>query len=82
MTSLADEFLKYCSENNLAKVTDCLSRGVDVNTVSADGCWTALTIACARNYPELLNILLSHPDIDLNKASRIGYIICFPRNSD
>ena len=45
MGKLAREFLKYCKSNNLDKVTDCLSRGVDVNTVSEDGCWSGLTLA-------------------------------------
>ena len=41
----AREFLQHCEENNLEKVTDCFSRGVDVNTVSEDGHWSGLTIA-------------------------------------
>ena len=68
---LSDEFLKYCRENNLEKVTDCLARGVDVNTVSVDGCWTALTIACYEGYPELLTILLAQPGIDVNKTVKV-----------
>ena len=60
MGELAREFIRHCQDNNLNGVTDCLSRGVDVNTVSADG----LTIAADENYLELLEILLSHPDIN------------------
>ena len=69
MSELAREFLKYCEDNNLTGVTDCLSRGVDVNTVSEDGCWSGLRIAVEKNYPELLEILLSHPDIKINSAT-------------
>ena len=70
-TDLSGEFLKYCRENNLAKVSDCLSRGVDVNTVSEDGHWTALTIAAYENYPELLDLLLEQPGIDVNKPVKL-----------
>ena len=63
---LKEDFLQHCRDNNLAGVTDCLSRGVDVNTVSEDGRWSGLTIAAEKNYPELLEILLSHPDVEMN----------------
>ena len=69
MRKLAREFLKYCRSNNLDMVRDCLSRGVDVNTVSEDGDWRGLTVAAYKNYPELLEILLSHADIEINKTS-------------
>ena len=62
-------FIEHCKANNLEGVTDCLSRGVDVNTVSEDGRWSGLTIAAYKNYPELLEILISHPDIKINKTS-------------
>ena len=68
---LAEEFLKYCWENKLDKVSDCLSRGVDVNTVSEDGCWTGLHIACYKGYPELLKLLLEEPNLDVNKTVRV-----------
>ena len=68
---LSEEFLKYCRENRLDKVADCLTRGVDVNTVSEDGCWTALHIACYKGYPELLNILLDQPNLDHNTFQNI-----------
>ena len=68
MENLAGEFLKYCQANNLDKVRDCLSRGVDVNTVSQDGRSSGLTIAARMNHTELLEILLSHPHIKINKT--------------
>jgi len=64
------EFLRNCEENNLDGVRDCLSRSVDVNTVSEDGHWSGLTIAADKNYPELLEILLSHPDIEINNTTK------------
>ena len=63
------EFLKFCTDNNLEGVTDCLSRGVDVNTVSENGRRSGLILAAGKNYPELLEILLSHPDIKLNNTT-------------
>ena len=65
------QFLQHCEDNNLEGVTDCLSRGVDVNTVSEYGFWSGLTIAAHKNYPELLEILLSHPDIKINNKSLV-----------
>jgi len=69
---LVIEFLQHCQANNLEGVTDCLSRGVDVNTVSEDGRWSGLTIAATKNYPELLEILLSHPQIKINNTTECG----------
>ena len=46
-----------------------MSRGVDVNTVSEDGRWSGLTLAADRNKSELLEILLSHPDIKINNTA-------------
>ena len=68
---LSEEFLKYCRENRLDKVADCLTRGVDVNTVSEDGCWTGLHIACYKGYPELLKLLLEESNLDVNKTVRV-----------
>ena len=64
-----EQFLNHCLANNLDGVGICLSRGVDVNTVSEDGSWSGLTIAAEKNYPELLEILLSHPDIKINNTT-------------
>ena len=64
------QFIKFCQENNLEGVRHCLSRGVDVNTVSENGCHSALTIAIDKKYTELLEILLSHPDIKINNTTK------------
>ena len=71
MEKLAGEFIEACKSNNLKRLTDCLSRGVDVNTVSEDGCWTGLHIACYKGYVELLNLLLEEPNLDVNKTVRV-----------
>ena len=71
MKKLKDQFIQHCLDNNLEDVTDCLSRGVDVNTVSKAGfsSWSGLTIEAKKNYPELLEILLSHPHIEINNTT-------------
>ena len=55
MERKARKFIKYCRSNNLAKVNQYLSLGVDVNTVNnsdddqdADGSQSALMIACTK----------------------------------
>ena len=65
-------FIQHCLDNDLEKVKDCLSSGVDVNTVSEDGRWSGLTIAAYYNFPglELIEILLAHPDIKVNNTTR------------
>ena len=64
---LEEEFLTYCVSKNLVKVKACLTLDVDVNTVSEDGRWCAIRIAVNRSSLELLDILLSHPKLDVNK---------------
>ena len=64
-------FLQECKNNNPGFLIDCLSRGVDVNTVSEDGRWSGLTIAAQYNYPELLEILLSHHHIKVNNTTKV-----------
>ena len=65
---LGKEFLQYCDDNKLEKVKACLTLEVDVNTVSEEGERSGLTIAAEKNNIELLNILLSHPGIEINKT--------------
>ena len=70
--SLRKLFLKSCEKNDLEKVRECLNQGVDVNTVSEDRQVfqrsPGLAIAAENNYPELLNLLLSQPGINVNLA--------------
>ena len=63
---LEEEFLGYCFSGKLQEVRACLTLKADVNTKSDDGFWSALTIAAHMNNPELLEVLLSHPLIDVN----------------
>ena len=67
--NLDEEFLKYCQENDLKRAEACLTLDVDVNTVSEDGCWSGLTVAAHNNDTELLEILLSQPQIKINNTT-------------
>ena len=66
LPNLSEEFIQYCWTNELEKVKACLTLKVNVNTVSDYGYWSGLTIAAYMNYPELVDLLLSHPDINFN----------------
>ena len=69
---LEKELIQYCQENQLDEVKACLTLKVDVNTVSEDGLWSGLTVAAHKNYMELLEILLSHPQIKINNTTDAG----------
>ena len=69
MDKLKKEFIRHCWFNNQEGVRDCLSRGVDVNTLNEYGNWSGLAISASENYPELLEIFLSHPQIKINIPS-------------
>ena len=64
---LEKEFIKYCLHDKLEKVKACLTLGVDVNFVllgpGPRRLESGLAIAAKQNNLELLEILLSHPDI-------------------
>jgi len=71
---LKQEFIKYCQENDLKRAEACLTLDVDVNTVSEDGHWSGLTVAAYKNYKDLLEILLSHPQIKINNTTDPGVV--------
>ena len=62
-------YLQYCKDNKLEDVRACLSEGVDVNAVSDNGRWSALTIAAHKNLPDLLELVLSQPGIKVNMTT-------------
>ena len=66
------DFIQCCQNNELERVTHCLTHGVDVNTLSEDGCWSGLTVAAWKNYSDLLEVFLSHPDIKINLTVDAG----------
>ena len=74
-------FLARCLENNLEDVKSCMSQGADVNTVSRNGRWSGLTWAADKNHTELLDVLLSHTDIEVNKTPGRRTALMFACNS-
>ena len=76
LRNLSKEFIQYCEGNELEKVKACLTLGVDVNTVSKDKygttTYSGLTIAANKNYPELVDLLLSRPDINVNLKTGVA----------
>ena len=67
LDQLVKEFHLSCQNNNVEKLRDCLARGVDVNLVDQD--WSGLNIAAYYGHSETLDVLLAHPDIEINKAA-------------
>ena len=70
-------FLEACENFDLDKVRECIDRGVDVNVRSEDLNWFGLKYAAADQdftdeSVELCNILLSHPDIDVQNKDSFG----------
>ena len=70
--NIKDTFLAACESSNLINVKDCLVRGVDVNCMSEDGKWFGLKYAVSANHEELLELLLSNPNIDVNTGDSNG----------
>ena len=71
---LKNIFLKACEENDLEKVKACLKLGVDPNIKSSDGREDfGLNYASWKNLPDLCDILLSQPTIDVNNKDEFGW---------
>ena len=65
-------FLKYCEEDNLEGVTDCLARGVDVNTLDRQIQWTGLMFACEAGNSAIVSRLVQVPGLDINYQDEGG----------
>jgi ankyrin repeat protein len=68
---LGKAFLGAVKEGNVAVVKDMLSKGIDPNTLSANG-WTGLTYATASGHLELVRMLVQ-AGTDVNKADKDGW---------
>ena len=63
------EFLGACQDNNMDKVLALLQNDPElVNVVSEDGRCSALILAIRHGHDEILETLLTHPNIDINKT--------------
>ena len=73
--SLNELFLAACEDGEEAKVNAAIVLGVDVNTKDATNGCTGLIWAINNKYEDVVDILLAHPDIDINGKTYGG---CFP----
>ena len=64
------QFLEACEQNNIQKVKSCIARIVDINCLTEDGLWWGLRYAAEKNHVELCQLLLSQPNIDVNKKDK------------
>ena len=69
---MESEFLENCRDDNLDGVNDCLSHGVDVNTVDSDGRDTGLMVACYWGHSAIVSRLVQVPGLDINWQNRMG----------
>ena len=60
------QFLDFCKENNVEKAFHYLVLVKDINMVSDDKKWSALTIASYNNSQGTVEWLLRNPSIDVN----------------
>ena len=73
MRILKIDFHRHCAQNNLKGVNDCLSRGVDVNTVNVDGTgYSALMVACSSGSSAVVARLVQQPGLDVNYQDENG----------
>ena len=69
---LSLKFIKYCTNNNLEGVNDCLARGVDVNTKTREdeqvdsSLRTGLMFACQHGNAAIVSRLVKVPGLDIN----------------
>ena len=72
---MENEFIEHCRDNNLEGVTDCLSRGVDVNTTEeCDGKQvSALMVACGVGNSAIVSRLVQVPGLDINQQDEVFY---------
>ena len=68
-------FIESCKVNNVIKAKMALDLGVDVNAVSKDGHWSGITAAAYNNSKDIMELLLSHPDINVNVPTSGGLTI-------
>ena len=67
--TLNELFLAACRNGEDAKVNAAIVLGVDVNTEDATNGWTGLIEAISSEHENVVDILLAHPNIDINGKS-------------
>ena len=78
MSSKEEEFWNACYEGNLEKVKELSNQIDDINwgNPNVDG-WTGLHIACRYGKKEIVEYLISHPKINVNKEKNDGWTPLF-----
>lgn len=66
-----DGFLRAAASAQLPVVRRLVSEGANVNAQSPNG-WTPLILAAQRNRPDVLNLLINHPETKVNESSSAG----------
>ena len=75
VNNLSYSYLKYCQKNDIENVRNALSLGVNVNSllwVRRGNIEGALHFCVRNNSEELLNIILSHPRVNVNIMANNG----------
>ena len=71
MSSKEKEFYKACEKNKLEKVKELSNQIDDINWGNSGG-WTGLHLSCDYGRKEIVEYLISHPKINVNKEERDG----------
>ena len=66
-------FWRLCSDGDIEGVQAAIDNGTDVNEDNANGLgWTGLMVALHHSQNNVVQLLLNHPQIDVNKVDRDG----------
>ena len=81
MSSKEEEFYNACEKNNLEKVKELSLQIDDINWGNPNhGDSTGLHISCREGKKEIVEYLISHPKINVNKESHYGrnntFVLC------
>ena len=74
MSSKEQEFYNACKENKLEKVKELSNQIDDINWGNPnESDWTGLHTSCYEGNKEIVEYLISHPKINVNKETNNGY---------
>ena len=66
-------FLNLCRDGDIEGVQASIDNGTDVNEDNANGLgWTGLMVALHHSHNKVVQLLLNHPQIDVNKVDPFG----------
>ena len=66
-------FLNLCRDGDIEGVQAAIDNGTDVNEDNANGLgWTGLMVALHHSQNNVVQLLLNHPQIDINKVNHRG----------